>query len=1634
MKLAPYMLCLRLGACLALAACSAKLESPAPVIEPPSSDAMPPPVDPEIVCRDQISSRVTLHGTSFAPVPFDVPGEPKLALPSVVLARTHELDGSDVERPLRVVYSGDHDADPTNALDDDGELIEVDGEPLLRWASQQEMSFLVTQDLVLGARSEGTDDREHGTLPVGLWDVAVQNPGGQTAESLGSLAVVAAPRLDRLSPEVVCLEQGARTIVLSGQTFLRNEEERVQLAVAGVEERFRVDLSDCTEIAHEGLDAEVCETAAIGLAQDSIEPGYPALTLENPQTAACHSEELVELRVVAAPRVERVLEPLACIAQGARSFVIEGAGFLRLDETIEPTVTVGELEISIASMECEAMALPAGSRSVELCSSITFMLAGDDLAPGLYDVSVVNPDNPGQPDDSGEPPGCASTLSGGLLIAPPPVIDDVDHSYVCLADGAREVMIHGSNFLVVGGERPAVEVGGATLDAEAVAPADCDAEALAVGELTVSRCGTLVLTLAASDADVGSSDIAVSNPSPAGCSDEALDMLTVVERPTLASVASPLICNAQGDGTLVLTGSGFFELAGVAPAVTIGTVAASSVEATDESCEPIEDRSDARLCTELTVTVAEGSVAAGLHDVVVTNAEPAGCATEGVATLAVVGAPAITEVAPSPVCLAQGELTITITGAGFVRAGSEQPSVSFGAAPAATEASAVAVRDGSCEPIEGTADSAICTELTATLAMSALADGTVSRVTVTNPSVAACTSAEPIDLRVVPPPEITSIDTATVCTGGGSITITGTNLTGVTGRLVDPDTESIVEAISTVVDDTGTSAAITFGSGVDADTYRLEVSGAHGCGDVATQTVTASIGPVVFFMDPPVAYNGVALRGTLYASGVAAVPTSVFLTARGGGTDHLSLTSPAWPVAGSNNKIGATIPNGLAEGVYDVTLDFAGSCDAVLPGGVTIEADVTLALDTPAIDPQFGEQNTSIAVGLRAKRDADLDAGEVNFEPTPRAYLSSAALATAEPLRATQLDTEDHLTAVVPDALPAGVYDLVVVNPDGSVGFQAGAYEATAVAPPVIDSVTPTQLDNDIDRPITIAGGNFFNPATDIEVVLECLATGATATTTTGPLPIDNASTATSLVATAPSSTLSHGTVCVVRVTNTANDTFDELSAITITNKAAKLPVFQSGSSLNEARRAPAIAFGTATREARFLYAIGGDDGDVASAKSTVEAAPVGRFGVLGGWRTVATELPDGITQAHAVSGGRYIYLFGGLAGSVASAQVHRAAVLRPEDAPVTSNVEVRFFGGPIDSDPSTREGLAPGALTYVIAAVFDGSDTDNPGGESLGGEPLTLYVPDVPDGVEVELRWDAVLGANGATEADAYRIYRTTMPDSPVSSLTLLAEVAAPTHVFLDRNPASFLDAGKHPLAVGDLGAWRRLPMSLTTPRAAYGIALASDPTCSPYLYIVGGRTAVASESSTYEYATFDVATGALGAFTQAAGLSLSARREHALLIADGTSSALINPAIGTCQSYLYASSGFSGAAAFVTTLQEAPVQAGGALGAFTSALSSGGSPQQFAGHAAFFSSDGAYVMAGAAGTTTPPAATNVAQQAEMAIGSVPNFGNFSSASNALLQARYLPGFAREGAFFYLVGGADSSGAALRSTERNVR
>lgn len=85
------------------ASCSEQLEGPRPDLAPPSETAAPPPVDPEIVYRDQFATEVTLHGDRFSPIPIDIPKHPKTALPTIALSRAHELDGDEASAVDRLI-------------------------------------------------------------------------------------------------------------------------------------------------------------------------------------------------------------------------------------------------------------------------------------------------------------------------------------------------------------------------------------------------------------------------------------------------------------------------------------------------------------------------------------------------------------------------------------------------------------------------------------------------------------------------------------------------------------------------------------------------------------------------------------------------------------------------------------------------------------------------------------------------------------------------------------------------------------------------------------------------------------------------------------------------------------------------------------------------------------------------------------------------------------------------------------------------------------------------------------------------------------------------------------------------------------------------------------------------------------------------------------------------------------------------------------------------------------------------------------------------------------------------------------------------------------------------------------------
>lgn len=83
---------------------------------------------------------------------------------------------------------------------------------------------------------------------------------------------------------------------------------------------------------------------------------------------------------------------------------------------------------------------------------------------------------------------------------------------------------------------------------------------------------------------------------------------------------------------------------------------------------------------------------------------------------------------------------------------------------------------------------------------------------------------------------------------------------------------------------------------------------------------------------------------------------------------------------------------------------------------------------------------------------------------------------------------DQHLNALVPQGIAAGVYPLTVVTPAGDEATLANAYTATATRQPVLTAVAPTDVVNDLAEIVTVSG-QYFAPGMTATLEASGLAT-----------------------------------------------------------------------------------------------------------------------------------------------------------------------------------------------------------------------------------------------------------------------------------------------------------------------------------------------------------------------------------------------------------------------------------------------------------------------------------------------------------------------------------------------------------------
>jgi len=845
-------------------------------------------------------------------------------------------------------------------------------------------------------------------------------------------------------------------------------------------------------------------------------------------------------------------------------------------------------------------------------------------------------------------------------------------------------------------------------------------------------------------------------------------------------------------------------------------------------------------------------------------------------------------------------------------------------------------------------------------------------------------------------PTLTSVLPATTCTSVAVLALGGTDFQAGASVALNAVAATFVSV---------SSATAHFAPGLPiGGPYDVTLANPDGGSATRTAAVRVVADLQVFYVDPPTVYNGISVQATVYGTGFTPPVQSVTVTPSGGGTPT-SLT-PSYDAA-RPNQVQVSIPQGMAAGSYDVDVRDGTGCSGHLASAFQVTATITLVLGP--LDPAFGWSGADTAVTVSADTTS-----APGFSPVPRLYLNpSTPGAGAAALGAVAYGGPTDLSAVVPSGLPAGSYDLIAVNPDGTVGFRPAAFQVTSLPPPTIASLSPGTLPTGSLQPFAVLGADFRTPT----VVLSCV--DATGAAVAAPLVAVSSFTDTEISASvdAPAGVAA----CVVRVTDGDDLTYADFSALVFTNPAANLYASRPGPDLAVARRASVALGGDATAAARFLHVAGGDDG-AGAAYDTVESAPLDVFGAPSPFMTQRTRL----AQARAFAGGaligRWLYLAGGSAAGAPLASVERAYVLDPAQRGQVTDLFLELDSG--------TKGLGPGLWYYRVAAVMGTGDAFNPGGENLPSDPFPVQLPDLgARRFDVTVSWKVVAGAT------RYRVYRSPSSGASAGGEQVVAEVAAPTTSYQDLGAAPI--STDTPLPVGSLGTWKALAATLSAPREGPGVSWAVDPldATMAYLYVLGGRQDGTTVLTSYEF--LPIALGADGsqapAATFTAGTSQLAAGRWQLAATQATSqlSSYIQPAGST---YLYALSGVAAdGATVVASADAALVLAGGQLGPFTAlkllnragytAAAAGNFVYAFGGltalpDAGIVSGEicGPGVLAcGAPASQTPPAVVN-----------------WNSEGVAMATPRYLHAGTLSGACIYVAGGVSAAAplTLTRSTE----
>jgi len=614
--------------------------------------------------------------------------------------------------------------------------------------------------------------------------------------------------------------------------------------------------------------------------------------------------------------------------------------------------------------------------------------------------------------------------------------------------------------------------------------------------------------------------------------------------------------------------------------------------------------------------------------------------------------------------------------------------------------------------------------------------------------------------------------------------------------------------------------------------------------------------------------------------------------------------------------------------------------------------------------------------------------------------------------------TPSSIDCTLPAGIPPGAYDVVVVNPDGKVAVAPSGVIVTTDQPPVIANAVPASLTSNGGGTITLFGVNLAN------------ATGATLSC--GSPPVSNNATIItpspfSIQLTFPLTGFTTGSLCSVSVYFTSGQTYLYSTISYIGPNGNIVPWGIQSAHFLIPRSAPSIVTGAPLASTRVVYVAGGDNStngqpQINNTITAVEAATINTDGSLSNFSFMSQSLPRPCAYGGAVTISAYLYVLCGFDGlnNSASDLVYRTQVLNPLLVPTIASVDLFI-------DTSMSSMLNQGLWYYAVSGVFNQSDPNNPGGESLPSPTLTIQLPGL-DNMFAFINWVSQPGAI------LYNVYRSPVANDSSTNLQLIATVNGT--YYLDNGAAPI--SNQMPLQPNSIGSWLKLP-PLRTPRFNFASAVVPVNTNKTQyiIFVFGGQDRNGNELSSYEFlmVTVNAPIDSQSPETQNYSASWTVGTNPLSYARSAMGALVVNsydyPAIPSGQYWIYIGGGII-PAGLDGAMDAAQVTANGQLTFYTS--SSLNNQNAASGYCFGKANNFVFVTAGKGGApgtfgSSSPYCNTVS--GTKCINVPPDLQGFNNFGVNLNQARWYPACVSSQVFIF-VGGGTSGTAPLNSIERS--